>query len=81
MSTDFFEVCSLCLNRTRHFHRANDVVVAHRWFGGKGKGTQVTFIDEKPRALISSDMEGIEMKITELTNTKKLKREIGAGKE
>jgi hypothetical protein len=78
MSTDFFEVCPDCLNDKRHFHPRDNEPVAHRWFGGIEKGTQVdffsSFVKETDNLLLVSE-SGETMLVADL------KDEIGKGKK
>lgn len=85
MSTDFFRPCQDCVNNVRHIHPANDHQIAvHRWYGGKGVGTQISIKSNviNPNADETLLIEGTHSESVsedDLVTLGQLKSRIGAG--
>jgi len=76
MSTDFYFACNRCLKEIKHIHpEISSPMIAHRWYGGKNTGSQITF---------TGNLEDTDILISEdggVYTVKELKEQIGAGKE
>lgn len=74
MGTAYYEVCPLCLSGEKHYHRKDDIVIAHSHYGGEEKGFQLTISD-----LIRDDVLLVD-EYGDPWTVKQLKNKVGTGR-